>query len=352
MSDNHADVSPKGNEAVVQAEAPIATREMEKPVIEASVEGEALQITKTKSIPIDELSKWTAVALVFLYVVGFLITSLNDFRFGFTQMNPLRPRILAAGGWFTIFLAVPLAVVTEWRQHALWKQDLSKWHKAALLLWTYYTLGNVVVIYAAYIFTFDNSNSPTGPTPAMWKVLLIAVGFIVAVLLFINYYSRIPRWIVATSIFAFFGWFIGDSVNDLFVKKMFLSNAPTLWIVGVGAVAFLEMRRRRWKLMIGDWPWTMVLFLGLLTMFATAYYPHIMPKWGGGAPLPITIVLSKDSPFLTGQTVSCFLIDETEAGFYLIGKDEKHATFVPRNEVSLVHFADSNEQSIFTPPKK
>lgn len=308
--------------------------------------------TGLKEISIDAISKWTAVALVFLYVVGFLITSLNDFRFGFTQMNPLRPRILAAGGWFALFLTVPFAFVTEWRKHSLWKQNLSKWHKGAMLLFAYYILGNAVMIYSQYIFTFDNVSVPTGPNTAMWKIVLVVLGIIFAIVIIAIYYSRIPRWIVATSIFAYFGWTIGSSITDLFVKKMFLSNAPSFWILATGAIVFLEMRRRGWRPVLGDWPWSMVLFLVLMTMFATVYYPHIMPKWGGGAPLPISLTFSKESPIRGGQTVDCSLIDETDAGFYVIGKDELHATFIPRSQVSLVHFASGSEKSLFTIPSK
>src|SRR5579871_2249894 len=60
---------------------------------------------------IDVVSKAVALCIAVIYVSGFLITSLNDFRYGFSVMNPLRPRILAAGGWFFLFLAVPVELI-------------------------------------------------------------------------------------------------------------------------------------------------------------------------------------------------------------------------------------------------
>jgi hypothetical protein len=92
--------------------------------------------------------------------------------------------------------------------------------------------------------------------------------------------------------------------------------------------------------------------LAILTVFATIYYPHIKSKWGGGEPISIEITFSKDAPNHSGQTVNCFLIDETDEGFYAVGKGDRHATFIPRTEVSLVYFAESNEQSIFNSQAK
>jgi hypothetical protein len=45
-------------------------------------------------VSIDSVSKALDVFLVFLYVSGFLITSLHIFKYGFSEMNPLRPKTL------------------------------------------------------------------------------------------------------------------------------------------------------------------------------------------------------------------------------------------------------------------
>jgi hypothetical protein len=145
-----------------------------------------------------------------------------------------------------------------------------------------------------------------------------------------------------------YGWSIVESFRDLFDRGQFLSNAPNLWMLLVGAAWFFEMKSRTWKLTLGDWPRTMTVFLAVLTLFATTYYPHIESRWGGGTPIPIAITLSKDFPVHAGETISCSLIDETDSGFYVIGKGDKHATFVPRNAVPFVHFSDGTEQSFFS----
>lgn len=304
-------------------------------------------------ISVDSVSKWTAIALVCLYVVGFLITSLNDFRYGFIEMNPLRPRILAAGGWFTIFTAVPFAVLLELKRHSLWQQNLSKWHKAALLLYTYYILENIFVTNCtAYIFSFDDLANQ-GPTTIWgWIQLSTFLFAVLAAALLYYFHSRFPKWIVAIAIFLFFGWLIWRAIEGLFIRKMFLPDAPIFWFLAVGAVIYTELSRRDWKPLLGDWSWTLVVILGLVTMFATVYYPHIMPKWGGGAPIPVVVTLSKDAPYRPGQAVNCSLIDETDSGFYVAGTNKLRATFIPRSEVVLVDFVNSTEKPLLEAPQK
>ena len=68
------------------------------------------------SFSIEALSRWVAVIAMFLYVTGYLITSLNDFRYGYTDLNPLRPRIIAAGGWFIVFTGIPITLIFEARR--------------------------------------------------------------------------------------------------------------------------------------------------------------------------------------------------------------------------------------------
>jgi hypothetical protein len=78
----------------------------------------------------------------------------------------------------------------------------------------------------------------------------------------------------------------------------------------------------------------------LLVLFSTAYYPQIQTSWGGGAPIPAIIYFAKDSPLLPNRNVSARILDETDGGYYMIGGNDKKATFIPRSEVSMVYYSD------------
>ena len=53
----------------------------------------------------ETLSKAVAGIVIALYACGFLIVSLYHSKFGFVGTNPFRPRVLAAGAWFSSLLA-------------------------------------------------------------------------------------------------------------------------------------------------------------------------------------------------------------------------------------------------------
>ena len=120
------------------------------------------------------------------------------------------------------------------------------------------------------------------------------------------------------------------------------------WILIAGGYIYYELHTRKWTLRGGKWDITIVGFFFMLTIFATIYYPHIMAKWGGGALIPIELTFSRDAPVRSGMQVDCSLIDETDAGFYVIMKAEPLATFIPRTEISSIYYGQGNGHSVFT----
>lgn len=43
---------------------------------------------------------------------------------------------------------------------------------------------------------------------------------------------------------------------------------------------------------------------------------------------------------MPGRSVSANILDEVDSGFYIIGGNDKKATFIPRCEVALVYYTD------------
>jgi hypothetical protein len=334
----------------------VAPEYVEKPLAGEPVDtgNRATSAPAPQALSIEALSRWTAVVLVFVYVAGFLITSLNDFRYGFTEMNPLRPRILAAGGWFTLFLAVPIALAMELRKHKIWKEQTNRWYKLGILAVAYNTSALFFLLFDGFFFAFEEA--PVPPISlSIWQIVgVVGIAFSALVLLFVALYLvlKLPKTIIGVVLLTWTATGLWLGVYDLFVLNAFRHNATILWMLGAGLLCLKEMRARNWSMVVGDWPTTTVSLLALLFAFATWYYPHIMSKWGGGAPLQIRMTLSKDSSVAAGRTVDCSLIDETDAGFYVIGKNEPHATFIPRGQVAMVHFAGGNEHSMFDSPAR
>jgi hypothetical protein len=300
-------------------------------------------------ISIDSVSKALAVVLVLVYVAGFLITSLHSFKYGFSEVNPLHPRILAAGGWFAIFIGVPFALVWELRKHSVWKDKRNSISKLATILAAYMSSSVLLAWVSGFLFVFDGAqvSLSTPPPFPWWKIVLFVLGFLVVLAVFVFVFallkSKLPDWATTALIFIFYGWIVFFAYYDLFAKNAFTFNSMYFWLFAAGGFSYLEFNARKWTLKGGDWDRVMVGLLFLLTIFATVYYPHIMAKWGGGALIPMEITFSNNPSVQIG----CDLIDETDAGFYVIGRGEPSATFIPRTVISSIYYGQRNGHSVF-----
>ena len=78
--------------------------------------------------------------------------------------------------------------------------------------------------------------------------------------------------------------------------------------------------------------------LFVLAAYAEGIYPNLGSAWGGGSPTPVVLYLSKDSPIHPGEQISAQLLDQSDAGYYILPTDEKRAIYIPRTAVSLVYF--------------
>ncbi|MGD0515025.1 MAG: hypothetical protein ABSA29_17125, partial [Terriglobales bacterium] len=121
-----------------------------------------------------------------------------------------------------------------------------------------------------------------------------------------------------------------------------------LWFFAIFAITLLELKTNA-----GDYSGDKIKGLGtdlflafsVLFLFGHYYYPHIKSSWGGGAPVAVTIYFTKDSGVKPSQSVSARLVEESDEGFYIVGRGETKALYVPRSAVSVVYFSDSTSDS-------
>jgi hypothetical protein len=163
--------------------------------------------------------------------------------------------------------------------------------------------------------------------------------------------KRVPRPLSAAATTIGLAYSVYLDQVDTFVNGHCGMSAVILWFFGVGVLALTEMRVRSWKVKLGDWTWSTVQLLGALLLFASYYYPHIKSSWGGGRPIPVTIYFKSQSVILPGQSVNALLIDETDPGFYVVGKKDNKATLIPRESVGLLYFSDNVSDFSLSKPK-
>lgn len=299
---------------------------------------------------VDLISKSVAVLAIVLYGCGFLITSIHQFRYGFVETNPFRPRIASAGAWFILFMAIPLAIARGMLKHRhLWEGKEKWWRNTGAILYAYYIA--CVFFGPAFFWMFDFYVDPSGvlPPPAVWKIALAVAAVLLLVAL--CSWRRVPWYVSAIASIILVGQYLLYAANDLFSLGHFRFSAIWLWFFGIGIIALFEMSVRSWKPRFGDWSKTVFLMLGALLIFASYYYPHIKSSWGGGVPIPITIYFTKDSTIMPSQSIGALLVDESDAGLYVVGKNDKRATFIPRSAIGLVYYSDDVSGFSFAKPK-
>lgn len=293
---------------------------------------------------VENLSKILALVVVALYVCGFLIVSLNDFRYGFADFSPLRPRILTAGAWFGIALAAPLTLANQFTKHKIWTSTEKWWVKAATLLSAYWGSCLIVLWAANAAFIFDQTTVAV-PKGSTWEVVGLVVCGLLALVVFAIVLVRLPliwRELFPVALLAFL--FL-TGYKTLFWDGKFDSSALIFWMFTIGGIGIFELKFRSWKSRVADWQLSFIPLLVLLLFFSRTYYPHIKASWGGGSPIPVTITLTKDSAFSPSKRVGCILIDETDEGLYVVGNSDRFASYIPKTSVGLIYFADVSASS-------
>jgi hypothetical protein len=308
---------------------------------------------------LDAISKSVAAFAILLYGCGYLITSIYYSGYGFTEMAPLRPRIVAAGAWFLLFTSMAFVLAKGVLKSADYLKVPGKsWLKVPAFLLLHLVACTFLAFLIQWIFDVDTYSASAWSGPKAWEawtpwVLLLPL-MTVGLLSSLRATKRLvsPALGVVSAI-ATVASFIWSSVYEWFVAGSFGWSAIALWFFAIGILALLEMHMRRWKVTLtpGDWTQTIILVLGTVFIFASFYYPHIKSSWGGGRPIPVTIYFTKESVILPGHSVNALLIDESDSGLYVVGNKDKKATFIPHGSVGLVYFSDNVSDFSLSKPK-
>jgi hypothetical protein len=276
---------------------------------------------------VDALSKSIAAIAIALYACGFLIVSINHSIYGFTETNPFRPRILAAGAWFFLFTGVP-ATVAVISGRLPWIRFASTYYVGCLA-------------FAFPVSALFNVIAPTPESVPSWWVLVVVLASFV-IFFYLSLSNRFPVMTVPASILLM-ALFVYYTVRELSTGH-FAEGIISAWFFLCGIIArlFLSVRSSNRRSVL---PLFALVMLAALYLFAKLYYSHMRSSLGGGTPINVVMYFNKDSVIKPNQNVSARLIDESDAGFYIVGPGERRAIFVPRDSVALVYFSDDAADS-------
>ncbi len=279
-----------------------------------------------------------------IYVFGFIIVSIHDATYGIADFSLFRTKVIAVGTLFAILVA--LGMLLAFRMFALFGFTTAHASQVGVTVTNENKLFAIAFVamsipFACFAVSFSLiflfTNFPESKLPGMaWVFLTITISASLGIV------SR--KWLDAHP----FTLLVLSSLNAIAFFVLLFRYAYvdrtffwfTLWLSSIcifTLYVFLwlrkteEMRRVEWERILG-------LVVGVVFfVYAGKVYPHIKHQFGGGAPVPIILHMSKKLPAFDSENATVSLIDETEQGYYVLTSADR-AVFVTRGLVEEVEF--------------
>ncbi len=288
-------------------------------------------------------SKGWVFLLAAIYASGYIVVSIYHASLGLNEINPLRPKVAAAG---LLFLALGLGANYVQRHVNSFFKDPSFFEKESqrLLLLTFggglgaYCFDILGAIAVTLLMRFDETAFGS------WLISLWIVG----VLLFCISASarkdrpRLLRWathwtftlVCILTTLALVAMSIPHHGEFGFPQfALYLASVQLAIKIATNDfhIQFHPLDNAQWSLISAA-------MLMPLILFGTWVYPHTVAAFGGGEPTTAEISVLPTGGSGTVTTVSVKLVDETDAGFYVIEANDSRVRYIPRNVVTSVSF--------------
>jgi len=291
---------------------------------------------------LELLSKGWVPLLAAIYGSGYLIVSIYHASLGLNEINPLRPKVAAAGLFFCLLIS--MAVFLLYYMRAVVK-DLDP----RISPWNTYLFS--VCFGGFYLFCFDcMATLPVQPIlhfegrqplqkTFFWMVVTGVIG-LSAVIASRNH-RRILRWVTHWATLLCFGLatlsliLMSIPFNHQFGIRQFAAYLFFIQIFSASvsrALATSESRRTN------NWLTTATQFIIPLLAYATLVYPHVREAFGGANPTLVQIFLTSAIGSDPAKQFTAHIIDETDAGFYVIQSNHSTVRYIPRSSITSVEF--------------
>lgn len=299
---------------------------------------------------LESVTKITTVFLLAAYVAGYLIVSIYESSFGFTELNPLKPKILSAGILFSGLTFIPSYIARR-----IYSQPFPATRRVATALSLTIAYLYACSVAAGGLSLITSQKPEPGPLsklPIKSFIMAILPGpqwiyslavILISMILFLlvikaKLISKPPSSMIATSLLLL----VINTSLLLFSEKVYGSAWIELWFFSAGLIfwALAKIILNTQKRKVADWAAIISIPICALFCFERWVYPKVQSSWGGGRPVPVVLYLTKDSPLRPGESLPALLLAESENGFYFVEDTKSQAVFMPRAQVSMISFSD------------
>jgi len=279
-----------------------------------------------------------------VYLFGFIVVSIFDASYGIADFNLFRTKVVAVGSLFVFLLAVPMVVT--FRMFSFFGLTVEHVNPSPIEVLPKNRLFVVADIALSIPFACVGLTVLMGflsPKFSLseWKGWGFGLFIFVAALTAAQAISA-KKWFNAHPfLFVFL-----SSLNTaaLFFIVFRYADRSYFWLVLWLSLVCLftlhtslklqtpeALRKTEWERLF------LVIVPAIFVLYATKLYPNIKHQFGGGAPVPIILHMTKKMPVFDSETVPVSLVDETEQGYYVLRGSDK-AVFVARSLVEEVEF--------------
>ena len=280
--------------------------------------------------------------LAAIYGSGYLIVSIYHASLGLNEINLLRPQVAAAGLLFLAMLSGAIFLMRYLRS-AIKRlgPPTTTWHGYffAVCFGGFYLfcIDCMTTIAIQPILHFEGSQ-----LRQRTFTLIVTVGVIGgAAILASPESARIRRWVTHWAALLCFGiatlTLIAMSLpyHHQFGLRQFATYLFTIQTISVSITRPLETPDSR---STNNWLNTVTQLLIPLLAYSIGIYPHVRRPFGGGDPTSGQIFLTTAIGNDPAKQFTAAIIDETDAGFYVIQSNQKNVRYVPRSVISAIEF--------------
>ncbi len=295
---------------------------------------------------LELLSRGWVFLLAAIYASGYIVVSIYHASLGLNEINPLRPKVAAAG---LLFLVLGLGANYVQRHVNAFFKDPSRYETESqrLLLLTF---GGSLGVYCFDIF------AATAVTLLMrfdiaafyddWLfVALWILGMLLSTLSAAAGKNR-PRllrfashWVVTLACILLALVLVALSMPHYrgeFGFRQFALYLASVQLAIKIATSDFHIQLQPWEK--AQWNIIAPAMLMPLILFGIWVYPHTDAAFGGGEPTSAEMSILPTGSGGTLTTVSVKLIDESDAGFYVIEANDSRVQYIPRNLIMSVSF--------------
>jgi hypothetical protein len=275
------------------------------------------------------------------YFNGLLVVLKYQATFGISDMDLLRPKVIAAGALFlTMFALSVLAVIPYIQLSAKPSSEppVAAHRRAALRVIDagfYIAFVTIAILILDQVFLDTHGAAPLNSLLVLG--LLVPHTIVTGTFLILGRVRPGLLWLCAIVVGASIGGVIFAAIKTWPSADLKLA----FWVVMVGVLVVNArgiVTNGPWH----SWPHAMLVFIatGVVVGYATNVHGNISASWGGGKPRPVTIFLRAAQPYIDGTALHVLLIDETSSGYYITqSREDTSALFLPRDQILAVRYS-------------